>query len=42
LITQNHFALIELDWQRQQILLGFKNTQGEWLKQQAIAMSELR
>ena len=42
LITQNHFALIELDWHQQQIQLGFQNTQGEWLKKQTIALSELR
>jgi alkaline phosphatase D len=42
LVTQNHFALIELDWQQQQILLGFQNTQGEWLKRQTIPMAELR
>ena len=42
LITQNHFALIELDWPQQQIQLGFQNTQGEWLKKQRIALSELR
>ena len=42
LITQNHFALIELDWPQQQIQLGFQNTQGEWLKKQTIALSELR
>ena len=42
LITQNHFALIELDWPQQQIQLGLQNTQGEWLKKQTIALSELR
>jgi hypothetical protein len=42
LITQNHFALIEIDWPKQQIQLGFQNTQGEWLKKQSISMSELR
>jgi hypothetical protein len=42
LITQNHFALIEIDWSQQQIQLGFQNTQGEWLKKQSIRMSELR
>ncbi|NBY68853.1 MAG: hypothetical protein EBQ58_08525 [Betaproteobacteria bacterium] len=42
LITQNHFGLIEMDWAQQQIQLGFQNTQGEWLKKQTIALSELR
>jgi len=42
LITQNHFGLIEMDWTQQQIQLGFQNTQGEWLKKQTIALSELR
>jgi hypothetical protein len=42
LITQNHFALIEIDWPQQQIKLGFQNTQGDWLKKQSIALSELR
>ena len=42
LITQNHFALIEFDWPQQLIQLGFQNTQGEWLKKQTIALSELR
>jgi hypothetical protein len=41
-ITQNHFALIEIDWPQQQIQLGFQNTQGEWLKKQSIGLSELR
>ena len=42
LITQNHFALIDFDWQQKQLLLGFQNTQGEWLKRQRIALSELQ
>ena len=42
LITQNHFGLIEMDWSKQQIQLGFQNTRGEWLKKQTIALSELR
>jgi alkaline phosphatase D len=42
LITQNHFALIEIDWPKQQIQLGFQNTQGDWLKKQSIGLSELR
>ena len=42
LITQNHFGLIEVDWSKQEIQLGFQNTQGEWLKRQTIALSELR
>jgi alkaline phosphatase D len=42
LITQNHFGLIEMDWSKQEIQLGFQNTQGEWLKKQTIALSELR
>ena len=42
LITQNHFGLIEMDWSKQEIQLGFQNTQGEWLKRQTIALSELR
>ncbi len=42
LITQNHFGLIEMDWSKQQVQLGFQNTQGEWLQKQTIALSELR
>jgi len=42
LITQNHFGLIEMDWSKQEIQLGLQNTQGEWLKKQSIALSELR
>ena len=42
LITQNHFGLVEMDWSKQEIQLGFQNTQGEWLKKQTIALSELR
>lgn len=42
LITQNHFGLIEMDWSKQEIQLGFQNTQGEWLKKQTIALSALR
>ncbi len=42
LITQNHFGLIEMDWSKQEIQLGFQNTQGEWLKRQTIALSGLR
>ena len=42
LITENHFALIDIDWSQQQIQLGFQNTQGDWLKRQSIALSELR
>jgi alkaline phosphatase D len=42
LITQNHLGLIEMDWSKQEIQLGFQNTQGEWLKKQTIALSELR
>lgn len=42
LITQNHFALIEFDWTQNQMLLGFQNTQGEWLKRHAIQLSELQ
>ena len=42
LITQNHFGLIEMNWSQQEIQLGFQNTQGEWLKKQTIALSELR
>ncbi len=42
LITQNHLGLIEMDWSKQEVLLGFQNTQGEWLKKQTIALSELR
>ena len=42
LIIQNHFGLIEMDWSKQEIQLGFQNTQGEWLKRQTIALSELR
>lgn len=42
LVTQNHFALIELDWHHQHIVLGFQNTQGEWLKRQTLQMAELQ
>ena len=42
LITQNHFALIDFNWTQKQIQLGFQNTQGEWLKQQSIDLSELQ
>lgn len=42
LITQNHFALIDFNWAQKQIQLGFQNTQGEWLKQQSIDLSELQ
>jgi alkaline phosphatase D len=42
LITQNHFALIEVDWQQRQMQWGFKNTQDEWLKKESIALSELQ
>ena len=42
LITQNHFALIDFNWPQKQIQLGFQNTQGEWLKQQSIDLSELQ
>jgi alkaline phosphatase D len=42
LVTQNHFALIDFDWQQKQILFGFQNPQGEWLKRQSVALSELQ
>ena len=42
LITQNHFALIDFNWAQKKIQLGFQNTQGEWLKQQSIDLSELQ
>ena len=42
LVTQNHFALIEFNWQQKQVQLGFQNTQGEWLKRQTIDLSELQ
>jgi alkaline phosphatase D len=42
LITQNHFALVDFNWPQKQIQLGFQNTQGEWLKQQNIDLSELQ
>jgi alkaline phosphatase D len=42
LVTQNHFALIELDWQKKEMRWGFKNTQDEWLKKESIALSELQ
>jgi alkaline phosphatase D len=42
LITQNHFGLIEMNWSKQEVQLGFQNTQGEWLQKQTIALSELR
>lgn len=42
LITQNHFALIDFNWQQKQVQLGFQNTQGEWLKRQTIDLSELQ
>jgi hypothetical protein len=42
LVTQNHFALIDFNWQQKQIQLGFQNTQGEWLKRQSIDLSELQ
>lgn len=41
LVTQNHFAMIELDWQQRQIQWGFKNTQDQWLQQGRIALAEL-
>jgi alkaline phosphatase D len=41
LVTQNHFALIELDWAQGQINWGFKNTQDQWLQQGRIALAEL-
>jgi alkaline phosphatase D len=42
LVTQNHFALIELDWTQRRMHFGFKNTQDQWLKQESIALSELQ
>ena len=42
LVTQNHFALIEMNWSQQRLHLGFKNTQGAWLKQQTISLAELQ
>ena len=42
LVTQNHFALIELDWPKRQVIWGFKNTDGEWLRKESIALSELQ
>jgi alkaline phosphatase D len=42
LVTQNHFALIELDWQHRRLQIGFKNTDDQWLKRESIALSELQ
>lgn len=42
LVTQNHFALIELDWPQRKVHWGFKNTQDEWLKRESFSLSELQ
>jgi alkaline phosphatase D len=42
LVTQNHFALIELDWSNKKVHWGFKNTQDEWLKRESFGLAELQ
>jgi alkaline phosphatase D len=42
LVTQNHFALIDIDWGKRQLQLGFQNTQGEWLQKENIKLSDLQ
>jgi len=42
LVTQNHVALIDIDWQKRQVQLGFQRTQGEWLLKENIKLSDLQ
>jgi alkaline phosphatase D len=42
LVTQNHFALIEMDWSQRKVHWGFKNTQDEWLKRESFSLAELQ
>lgn len=42
LVTENHYASIELDWAKRQIDLLIKSVQGQVLRRQTIALSDLR
>ncbi|MEO6293925.1 MAG: alkaline phosphatase D family protein [Burkholderiaceae bacterium] len=41
LVTQNHFATLDIDWSARRLLMGIKDEQGQTLRQQAIALAEL-
>jgi alkaline phosphatase D len=41
LVTQNHFALVELDWPARHIALTLKGSAGQVLQRHRIALAEL-
>lgn len=41
LVTQNHFATIDLDWSARRLVMGIKGEQGQTLGQQAVSLAEL-
>ena len=41
LVTQNHYATLELDWASRRIVMSIKDVQGEVRRQQVIAISDL-
>lgn len=42
LVTENHYATVEVDWASQQIQLRIKSVQGQTLRRQVIALAELK
>ena len=41
LVTQNHYATIEFDWQARRVALQIKDVQGRVLQQQAVALTDM-
>ena len=41
LVTQNHYATVELDWLSRRVVLSIKDVQGQVRRQQVIALSDL-
>jgi alkaline phosphatase D len=41
LVTENHYATLEMDWSRRSVLLSIKSVAGHTLRQQAIALTDL-
>lgn len=41
LVTQNHFATINVDWSARRLVMGIKGEQGQTLRQETITMADL-
>ena len=41
LVTQNHFATLDIDWSARRLVMAIKSEQGQTLRQEVVALADL-